>query len=70
MSQLSPSFFLAQRNSPYRPVRGVSTLLVPPPSLAMQQPQNVGREQMHYQPLGRPQERQQGRLPYVDNHWS
>ncbi|KAI4838104.1 hypothetical protein E4T44_08204, partial [Aureobasidium sp. EXF-8845] len=48
VSQLSPSYFLAQRNSPYRPVRGVSTLLVPPPSRAMQQPQNVQREQMHY----------------------
>jgi len=69
MSQLSPSYFLAQRNSPYRPVRGVSTLLVPPPSRAMQQPQNVQREQMHYQPLGRPQERQQGRLPYIESQW-
>ncbi|GAB7356623.1 hypothetical protein MBLNU459_g7345t1 [Dothideomycetes sp. NU459] len=64
-SQLSPSFFLAQRNSPYRPIRGVSTLLVPPPPRAMHQPQTVDREQMHYQPLGRPQERQQGQLPYV-----
>jgi hypothetical protein len=69
VSQLSPSYFLAQRNSPYRPVRGVSTLLVPPPSRAMQQPQNVQREQMHYQPLGRPQERQQGRLPYIESQW-
>ncbi|KAI5241927.1 hypothetical protein E4T42_07844 [Aureobasidium subglaciale] len=69
LSQLSPSYFLAQRNSPYRPVRGVSTLLVPPPSRAMQQPQNVQREQMHYQPLGRPQERQQGRLPYIESQW-
>ncbi|THW70069.1 hypothetical protein D6D25_00678 [Aureobasidium pullulans] len=69
VSQLSPSFFLAQRNSPYRPVRGVSTLLVPPPSRALQQPQNVQREQMHYQPLGRPQERQQGRLPYIESQW-
>ncbi|KAI5203115.1 hypothetical protein E4T39_04414 [Aureobasidium subglaciale] len=69
LSQLSPSYFLAQRNSPYRPVRGVSTLLVPPPSRAMQQPQNVQREQMHYQPLGRPLERQQGRLPYIESQW-
>lgn len=69
VSQLSPSFFLAQRNSPYRPVRGVSTLLVPPPSRALHQPENVGREQMHYQPLGRPQERQQGRLPYIESQW-
>lgn len=69
-SQLSPSYYLAQRNSPYKPIRGVSTLLVPPSTQA-QQPQNVGNEQMHYQPLGRPiQDRQQGRLPYVlQNQW-
>ncbi|KAF2225788.1 cyclin-domain-containing protein, partial [Elsinoe ampelina] len=66
----SPSFFLSQRDSPYKPVRGVHTLLVPPPSRAMHQPEHVGNNQMHYQPLGRPQERQQGRLPYVSqNQW-
>ncbi|KAK4964895.1 hypothetical protein LTR66_012209 [Elasticomyces elasticus] len=66
-SQLSPSYFLAQRNSPYRPVRGVSTLLVPPPSASVQEaPQNVNLDQMHYQPLGRPaNERRTGPLPYV-----
>jgi hypothetical protein len=69
LSQSSPSFFLAQRNSPYRPVRGVSTLLVPPPARALHQPQNVGREQMHYQPIGRPLELQQGRLPYIESQW-
>lgn len=70
LAQLSPSLFLAQRNSPYRPIRGVSTLLVPPPPRAMHQPQTFDREQMHYQPLGRPQERQQGRLPYIhQNQW-
>lgn len=69
-SQLSPSYHLEQRNSPYRPIRGVSTLLVPPTSRHTQQPQNVGREQMHYQPLGRPQERQTGQLPYIaQNQW-
>ncbi|KAF1815097.1 hypothetical protein P152DRAFT_471732 [Eremomyces bilateralis CBS 781.70] len=31
-SHLSPSYFLAQRSSPYRPIRAVQTLLVPPPS--------------------------------------
>ncbi|KAJ5554123.1 hypothetical protein N7513_004082 [Penicillium frequentans] len=30
-THLSPSFFLANRNSPYRPVRSVHTLLIPPP---------------------------------------
>ncbi|KAF1345888.1 cyclin-domain-containing protein [Delphinella strobiligena] len=69
-SQLSPSYYLEQRNSPYRPIRGVSTLLVPPPSGATQHQQTVGREQMHYQPLGRPQERQTGQLPYIaQNQW-
>ncbi|KAF2147891.1 hypothetical protein K461DRAFT_205134, partial [Myriangium duriaei CBS 260.36] len=67
----SPSIFLAQRDSPYKPVRGVHTLLVPPPSRAMHQPEQVGNNQMHYQPLGKPfNERQQGRLPYVaQNQW-
>lgn len=67
----SPSIFLAQRNSPYKPIRGVSTLLVPPPPRALHQPEHVDHDQIHYQPLGRPiQERQQGRLPYVaQNQW-
>ena len=68
----SPSFFLHQRNSPYKPVRSVNTLLVPPPARAMQQPEHgIGFDRMHYQPLGRPiEERQQGRLPHVtQNQW-
>jgi len=70
--QLSPSHFLNQRQSPYRPVRGVHTLLVPPPSTSMQNPaQNIGYDQMQYQPLGRPMtERHTGLLPYMDrNAW-
>lgn len=68
--QLSPSFYLEQRNSPYRPIRSVSTLLVPPPARTRYQPQNVDRDQMRYQPLGRPQERQTGQLPYIaQNQW-
>jgi hypothetical protein len=68
--QLSPSFFLNQRQSPYRPVRGVHTLLVPPPSSSMQNPaRNIGYDQMQYQPLGRPMtERRAGPLPYMDHH--
>lgn len=67
----SPSFFLSQRDSPYKPVRGVHTLLVPPPSRTIHQPENVGGNQMHYQPLGRPQELQTGRLPYIaQNQWT
>ena len=69
-AQMSPSYYLEQRNSPYRPIRGVSTLLVPPPSGTTQQPQHIERDQMHYQPLGRPQERQTGQLPYIaQNQW-
>jgi hypothetical protein len=66
-TRLSPSHFLAQRNSPYRPVRGVTTLLVPPPSGAVNpQPRTIGYDQMQYQPLGRPiQERRVGQLPYM-----
>merc|ERR1711977_351288 len=32
----SPSIFLQQRSSPYKPVRHVNTLLYPPPSRSMQ----------------------------------
>lgn len=67
--QLSPSYFLSQRQSPYRPVRGVHTLLVPPPSTSMHNPaRNIGYDQMQYQPLGRPMaERRVGPLPYMDH---
>ncbi|KAF2123169.1 hypothetical protein BDV96DRAFT_481972 [Lophiotrema nucula] len=67
--QLSPSFFLNQRQSPYRPVRGVHTLLVPPPSASMHNPaRSIGYDQMQYQPLGRPMtERRAGPLPYMDH---
>ena len=71
-TQISPSYFLQQRNSPYRPVQHVSTLLNPPPSSALQyRSQSIEYNQMHYQPLGKPiQQRQSGRLPYVaQNVW-
>lgn len=62
---LSPSYFLTNRSSPYRPVRHVNTLLIPPPSAAMQNSiRDIGYEQMHYQPLGRPLERHTGPVPY------
>lgn len=52
---LSPSYFLMNRSSPYRPVRHVNTLLYPPPSGALQnQVPNIGFEQMHYQTLSKP----------------
>ncbi|KAH8704092.1 hypothetical protein BGW36DRAFT_355471 [Talaromyces proteolyticus] len=65
-SHLSPSFFLVNRNSPYRPVRAVNTLLIPPPSASLHQPRNVSMDQMHYQPLGKTvTERRTGVLPYL-----
>lgn len=63
---LSPSYFLTNRSSPYRPVRNVNTLLYPPPSAAMQNAtRNVPHDQMHYQPLSKMNlERRQGPVPY------
>lgn len=69
---LSPSGFPAPRNSPYKPIRGVNTLLVPPPSASMHKSQTVSYDQMHYQPLGQPKsERRTGVLPHLPfNTWS
>lgn len=65
-NRLSPSFFLTDRYSPYRPVRSVNTLLIPPPSASMQNPRNLSFNQMHYQPLGKAvSERRTGVLPYL-----
>lgn len=67
-SNLSPSFFLSQRQSPYRPVRNVTTLLAPPPSGSHHhyQQRDIGFDQMQYQSLGRPHtERRVGPLPYM-----
>lgn len=51
---LSPSYFLMNRSSPYRPVRHVNTLLYPPPSGAMQHPiKNIDYQQIHYQSLSK-----------------
>ncbi|KAJ5985780.1 hypothetical protein N7499_007928 [Penicillium canescens] len=64
-THLSPSFFLANRNSPYRPVRSVHTLLIPPPSSSLQQQRSVPFDHMHYQPLGKGHtSRKTGLLPY------
>ncbi|KAK2734933.1 hypothetical protein FQN55_002329 [Onygenales sp. PD_40] len=63
-THLSPSF-LIDRNSPYRPVRQVNTLLYPPPSASMNHARHLPLEQMHYQPLGKAvTERKTGVLPY------
>lgn len=63
---LSPSFFLANRNSPYRPVRSCHTLLIPPPSTSMHQQRSIPFDHMHYQPLGKgTADRKTGLLPYI-----
>lgn len=66
-TRLSPSEFPAFRHSPYKPVRSVNTLLVPPPSAAMHNPpQRLGYDQMRYQPLGKPvSERKTGIPPFM-----
>ena len=71
-THLSPSFFLANRNSPYRPVRSVHTLLIPPPSTSLQQHRSVPFNHMHYQPLGKgAADRKTGLLPYIQPEtWS
>ena len=67
-NQHSPSVFLHQRTSPYRPVRNISTLLVPPPSGPLRDPLlQLPDEQMYWQPLGRQSVRKTGRVPY-DHH--
>jgi len=64
-SRLSPSVVI-DRNSPYRPVRAVNTLLYPPPSASLQHPKPLPFNQMHYQPLGKTiSERKTGVLPYL-----
>lgn len=70
-AQISPTYFLQQRASPYRPVHHVSTLLYPPPSGATQaRPTNIELNQMQYQPLGKPTHHT-GRLPYLgQNLWT
>ncbi|KAK4131509.1 hypothetical protein BT67DRAFT_387581 [Trichocladium antarcticum] len=62
----SPSIYLQQRNSPYKPVRHVNTLLYPPPSAFLQQyhlPNAVLPNQMHYRPLGKRTEYRTGIVP-------
>jgi Cyclin len=65
--QMSPSYFLTNRNSPYRPVRSVNTLLIPPPSASLHNPsRNIGLDQMRYQPLAKaPTESRAGVVPYL-----
>ena len=63
---LSPSYFLTHRSSPYRPVRAVNTLLIPPPSASMANAaREIPFEQIHYQPLSKgASDLRLGPLPY------
>ena len=70
---LSPSYFLTNRSSPYRPVRNVNTLLIPPPPASLNNPsRNIGHDQIHYQPLSKNNtERRVGVVPYLHHDtWS
>ncbi|KAL9025223.1 MAG: hypothetical protein Q9196_005916 [Gyalolechia fulgens] len=54
-THLSPAAFTLTRSSPYKPIRSVNTLLVPPPSASIYNaPHSLSYSQMHYQPLGKP----------------
>lgn len=62
----SPSIYLQQRPSPYKPVRHVNTLLYPPPSAFLHEyhiSNAVPPGQMHYQPIGRRNEYRTGIVP-------
>lgn len=58
----SPSVYLQQRASPYKPVRRVNTLLCPPPSIPLSE-YHLGSSQMHYQPIGRRNDLRSGIVP-------
>ncbi|KAK5636964.1 hypothetical protein RRF57_012676 [Xylaria bambusicola] len=58
----SPSVYLQQRASPYKPVRRVNTLLNPPPSIPLSE-YHLGSSQMHYQPIGRRNDLRTGIVP-------
>jgi hypothetical protein len=63
---LSPSYFLTNRSSPYRPVRNVNTLIIPPPSAALHNPlRSIDHDQIRYQPLSKTNtEHRTGTIPY------
>lgn len=63
----SPSFFLQQRSSPYKPVRPPNALLYPPPSASMHN-YSTNIDQMHYLPLGKRNDYRSGVVPdYLQN---
>lgn len=61
---LSPSYFLGNRSSPYRPVRGVQSLLIPQAQAPVPPPMNM--DQIQYQPLAKARSQyRNGILPYM-----
>lgn len=64
---VSPSVFLQQRSSPYKPVRHFDTLLYPPPSASMHD-YSINVDQIHYQPLGKRNDYRPGVVPDYANH--
>jgi hypothetical protein len=64
---VSPSVFLQQRSSPYKPVRHFDTLLYPPPSASMHD-YSINIDQMHYQPLGKRNDYRSGIVPDYATH--
>ncbi|KAI0481262.1 hypothetical protein GGR56DRAFT_312715 [Xylariaceae sp. FL0804] len=64
----SPSVYLQQRASPYKPVRRVNTLLNPPPSIPLSE-YHLGSSQMHYQPIGRRNDLRSGIVPEFLPHY-
>jgi hypothetical protein len=67
LGHISPSVFLQQRSSPYKPVRHVNTLLYPPPSGAMHD-YSANIDQIHYQPLGKRNDYRPGVVPDYASH--
>jgi hypothetical protein len=62
----SPSFYLDRRDSPYKPIRNVNTLLYPPSSAFLQQyhfANHLPPTQMHYHPIGRRDDLRTGIVP-------
>ncbi|KAF7862747.1 hypothetical protein EAF04_007619 [Stromatinia cepivora] len=59
---ISPSVFYQQRNSPYKPIRHVNTLLYPPPPASMHD-YAVNTNHIHYQPLGKRHDYRSGVVP-------
>lgn len=61
----SPSVYLQQRNSPYKPIRHVRTLLHPQQNYQLPA---IPPSQMHYQPIGRRNDQRTGIVPEYLSH--